>query len=467
LHNKGSTFRTAGRLGDARRALRQALLLEPGLAAAANGLATTFRDLADGAASQTMYRRALILAPEDAARWSNRLYGAHYLPEIDGPALLALHRAWANSNNLEPVERVLSKPSIQTERPLRIGFASPDFAQHPIGYFTLGLFEQADPAKLSIHCYSDRPVEDAVTHRLAKAVPNWRPVAGQSHAAWRQIVQDDALDVLVDLAGHTADGRLLAMAERLAPIQASWAGYVGTTGLPSMDLLIADAHHVQPGEEGWYDEDILRLPHGYVSYTPVANPETLDREPGPLTFACFNNPAKLNDGVLDLWARLLVSVPQARLLLRYRGLDDPAQSGRILERLNFGGVDRSRVLLEAGGGRLEMLQAYRRADVALDPYPYSGGLTTLEALWMGVPVVTLPGQGFAGRHSVSHLTVSGHADWIARDRGDYLGIARELAQKSRSGAINRSQIRERLASSPLMDHAGFAEDFWRAFRTRF
>jgi predicted O-linked N-acetylglucosamine transferase (SPINDLY family) len=288
--------------------------------------------------------------------------------------------------------------------------------------------------------------------------------AALDDAALAARVRAEDIDILVDLAGHTAGNRLLAFARKPAPVQLTWAGYVGTTGLAAIDWLIADRFHVPPELEPDHVERVLRLPDGYVSYSPPAYAPPVAPLPDEIVFAAFHNPAKIGARAIALWARVLAAVPGSRLLLKYKTMDSAANRARLAAGFAAHGIAAERLVVEGASPHDRLLARYRDCAIGLDSLPYSGGLTTLEALWMGVPVVTLPGRIFASRHSLSHLCNAGLADLAAGDEAGYVAIARDLALDRARLAALRGTLRARLAASPLLDHARFARGFEAALR---
>jgi predicted O-linked N-acetylglucosamine transferase (SPINDLY family) len=326
-----------------------------------------------------------------------------------------------------------------------------------------------DRDAVEVHCYSDRARPDRHTRFLRAAADRWTDCAGLDDAALTRRIGADAIDILIDLAGHTGANRLPVFARRPAPVQATWAGYVGTTGLAAMDFLIADRHHVPPGCEGDHAETVIRLPDAYVCYAPPDDAPAVSPPPclgsGTVTFGSFNNLAKINDQVLALWAALLRNRPMRRLRLQSPALTDPATRARVRGRLGRHGVVPDQIVLEGATAPAAMLAAYGEIDIALDPFPYSGGLTTLEALWMGVPVVTLAGERFCSRHSTAHLTVAGHPELVTHEPAAYLALAEALAEDPDRLCRLRGRLRGDLAASPLCDGIRFTRGLEAAYRT--
>jgi predicted O-linked N-acetylglucosamine transferase (SPINDLY family) len=253
---------------------------------------------------------------------------------------------------------------------------------------------------------------------------------------------------------------MLVFARKPAPIQVTWAGYVGTTGLTAMDYLLADRHEVPPGAERYYRERVLRMPDGYVCYDPPAYASPVKPLPafdrGQMTFGCFNNPAKITPQAIEVWAKILRRLPGARLVLKYKGWNDNDVARRFIEMFVAHGIDSGRLELLGSSPHVELMAEYNRIDLALDPFPYNGGLTTCEALWMGVPVITCPGETFASRHSLSHLANVGLTETIARNLEEYAERAVSLAGDLPRLAALRAGLRQRMAASPLCDGKRFA-----------
>jgi predicted O-linked N-acetylglucosamine transferase (SPINDLY family) len=354
------------------------------------------------------------------------------------------------------------------QRRLRLGFLSPNFCTHPVGFFLIRVLEDLDRRQAETVCYSDTLAADAMTERFRTAATVWREVRGASHEQLVRQVREDGIDILFDLAGHTGGNRLLVFAQKPAPIQITWLGYVGTTGLTAMDYLLADRHEVPEAAESYYQERVLRMPAGYVCYAPPGYAPPVSRLPAlqqeHVTFGSFSNPTKVTPQLIEVWSRILRRVVRARLVLKFRGMDDPWLVRRLGEMFASQGVDGARLGFLGSAGHAELFEQYHRVDVALDPFPYNGGLTTCEALWMGVPVVTCPGETFAGRHSLTHLSNVGLTETIARTLDEYVEVAVSLASDWPRLAALRAGLRERMTASPLCDGERFADNLMRVLR---
>jgi predicted O-linked N-acetylglucosamine transferase (SPINDLY family) len=349
-----------------------------------------------------------------------------------------------------------------------VGFVSADFSHHPVAYFMLPLFRAHDRTAFSIHCFAQSTHADHMTADFKQLADSWDEIAGLDDRTAAHLIRDRSIDVLFDMAGHTLNNRLGVFALKPAPVQISWAGYVGTTGLSAMDYVLADRHQAPPEDGPAYVEKIVRMPHSYVPYAPPAYAPDVAPAPlranGHITFGAFHNPAKINQPVLLAWAEILRGVPDARLILKFRGLDAEANQRRVKAIMGSAGVAESRLTFAGFSPHREFLATYGQVDIALDPFPYSGGVTTCEALWMGVPVVTLRGATFAGRHAAGYLATVGLADLIAENRDAYIKTAIGLAADPARIEGLRTTMRSRLSQSPLLDYDGFARDFATVLR---
>jgi predicted O-linked N-acetylglucosamine transferase (SPINDLY family) len=467
--NYGVLLADQGRPGEAEAAHRQALSLMPDYAEGHNNLGNALR--AQGRLDEAVaaYQQTLRLKPDYAEAHSSLLFTLHYRPGVTPAELVAAHAEYER-RHAAPL-RAAWRPHANTpdpERRLRLGFLSPDLRRHPVGYFAVRCLENLDPARAEVVCYNNALKSDSLTDRFRAAAAVWRDVVGWGDERLAGQVRADGIDVLFDLAGHTARNRLLAFARKPAPVQVTWIGYEGSTGLAAMDYILADSAVIPASEEAHYCERVLRLPDSYVCYDPPAAAPPVAAPPAPgrgyVTFGCCNNPAKVTAPVIELWSRILLQVPGSRLVLKYRGMDDPACAGRFREGFAARGIDAGRLELLGPSSYEEYLAHYGGIDVALDPFPFCGGVTTCEALWMGVPVVTCPGPTFAGRHSLSYLSSVGLAELVAGDPEQYVQVAVRLARDWPRLAELRAQLRTQMAGSPLCDGRRFAANLLAVVR---
>jgi protein O-GlcNAc transferase len=473
--NLGHVLWQQGALAEAVACCRRALALRPDLAPAHNNLANALKDQGDIDGAVQGYRAALALAPDDAVTRSNLIFTLHYHPRSDAAMVAAEIDAFRRRHGQaeprppgitagSPIAAIDPRRSRRGDGgdapPLCIGFLSPHLRRHPHGLFLAPVLEAHDRGRFRMHCYADGPREDAWSDRLRQHAAVWRTTAGLSDQALAEVVRADEVDILIDLCRHTAGGRPGLFRLRPAPLQVTWmGGPCCSSGLPAMDYLIADRFHAPPGSEGLYGERLARLPGDYLCYAPPPDAPALTPLPAPergyVTFGCFNTLAKVNPEVLEVWAELLRRVPRSRLLLQARALDDAAVRARIAAYLGARGVAPDRLDLRGGASPIEVLTAYGGVDLALDPFPYSGGVTTCEALWMGVPVITLGGGLAAVSHSRSHLFHAGLGDWITDNAARYVERAVQWAEDLPALSRLRATLRAQLAASSLCDAAGF------------
>lgn len=464
--NLGNILAQNGAWGRSIEALEQARQITPQRVDILASLALAYRKHTRLDEAAATYRKALALDPKNARVHSNLIVALQYNTSTTEELLLDAHREWGIAQHVQSAEHAFIAE--QSQRPLRIGYVSGDFRTHPIGYFLSGVLPNHDRNDFHVTCFSDTATLDDTTKRLRKTADAWIDTRGISDEHFCKAVRDQEIDILVDLSGHFNHSRLTAFARRAAPIQVSWAGYVGTTGVVSMDWLISDKFHTPEGSKRYCTERIARLPHDYVCYTPPNNSPDVAPLPcdtaGYVTFGCFNNHVKINDNVLSLWAKVLTVVPNSKLILKCADLDHEALREQVAGTLSRFGVTENQLDLRSSSPPEDLLETYKEIDIALDTFPYSGGLTTLEALWMGVPVVTKTGETFAGRHSTSHLSTVGLSDWIASSEDQYVKIASDMANDRRALRTLRTSLRNKLVSSPVCNHLEFTRTLERAFK---
>jgi predicted O-linked N-acetylglucosamine transferase (SPINDLY family) len=416
----------------------------------------------------TAYRRAGELDPTNAAVAGTLLFALQHKPGVTRDELLREHRRWATLYRPgAPTDRFAFPNAPDAARKPRLGLVSADMHRHAVSFLTLRAFEQLAAMGYELFCYKtdSKRQDDDFSERYKAVAVAWHDVSGTDDAALTRQIAEDRVDILFDLAGHTAGNRLSLFAGRAAPIQLGWAGYVGTVGLDTYDGIIADAVEIPPAHDDAYVERPIRLPDCYVCYHPPANAPEVPPLPSAdgrrFTFGCFNRPAKLNTEVGKAWARILEQVPDARILMVYGGLGETSTRDAIYGVLGRGGVPRERVELVGEGEQAKLLLAYGEVDLALDPFPYSAGVTTLEAMWMGVPTVTFVGDTFAGRHSATHLTAAGLGGFCTQSIDDYVAMAVGWTRRRDELAELRRTLRSRVAASPLCDAPRFADNLSR------
>ncbi len=466
-HELANAHRAGGQTDDAVKCYQRCLAIQPEGWLANFNLANTLLLTGEYEQAERHFQLALDLPPPNPGSHSGLLHVMNYFHQ-DPEAVFSQHRAWWQRHCSKlPLVRPAGRSHGEHGR-IRVGYVSPDFHRHSVAYFIEPLLRNHDRSDFQISCYSDTTQPDDVTDRLHTLTERWRDIGTLTDAAVAELIRQDEIDILVDLAGHTNQNRLMVFARKPAPIQVSYLGYPNTTGMPVMDYRLSDAEADPPDlHDALYTETLVRLPHGFLCYAPPpeAPPVTQRHSSRPLTFGSFNHLAKINPQVIALWAELLKSLPEARLLIKNTGLENERARERLYQRFQELGVSRDRIGLR---GRIasitEHLALYNDMDIALDTFPYNGTTTTCEALWMGVPVVTLAGNMHAGRVGTSLLTRIGLQDLIASTYDEYVSCARTLARDADRLSQLRTSLRERLATSPLCDGRDFATLIEDAYR---
>ncbi|MBL9215223.1 MAG: tetratricopeptide repeat protein [Opitutaceae bacterium] len=468
-YNYGLTLSLLGAVTDALACHDRALAADPRYAKAHYGRAQALQQAHRIPEAIEAYGRYLEREPQGHEARSYRLFALNNLDGLTREQLFAEHLEYGRAVGERPAPHFPQSPD--PGRRLRVAVLSPDLRAHSCAYFLEPLLRHLDPARYELYLYHDHFREDAVSARLRSLAAVWRNFVGQSAAAFEQAVRADQPDILIDLAGHTGmTNRLPLFARHLAPVQVTYLGYPNTTGLRAMGWRLTDAIADPEGEaDAFATERLVRFAPTAWAYEPPANAPLPNEPPasagGPLTFGCFNNLTKVTDRMLAVWARLLAAVPDSRLVLKGRGLSEAAVRGRYLARFAACGLPAERVdLLERTAETAAHLALYHHVDIALDCFPYHGTTTTCEALWMGVPVVTLLGDRHVSRVSASLLTAVGRPEWIAGSDDDYVRIAAGLAADRAGLRAIRAGLRDEMRRSPLLDHAAQSARFAAALR---
>lgn len=458
--------------GDYKQAMilcRQLLKEDPGMAKVRLNLGVCLQELARFDEAEEQYMRALKDNPDEYQSLSNYLMCIHYNPKRKKEEIFEAHQLWDQYFGPKERPRRPTPVNKNPEKKLKIGFLSGGFMCHPVGWMITRGLEHLSEDKFEIFCYTTGKKHDYITQRINQAADHWRSVVGYNDEIIAGMIEQDEIDILVELSGHAADNRLRTITMEPAPVIVKWVGGLfNTTGLESVDYLITDWHESPEGEEEFYTEKLVRLPDDYVCYMPpVYAPDvgTLPYEKNNyITFGCFNNPSKVNNEILDRWAQILNELPESRLLLKSKQYETEELKRRIISHMERAGISSDRLIFRGETNHKKHLECYNQIDIALDPWPYSGGVTTCEALWMGVPVVTKPGPTFAGRHSATHLHNAGFPHWIVDSWEEYINTVLGIAENVEQLANLRKTLRSRVAESPLCNARRFAAHLSEAFR---
>lgn len=461
-NNMGNAFYAQGELQKAVKCYDQALKVRYDYPDALKNMGLSFEKQGLIGHAIDCYNLALSLNPSDAGCHSGLLFALHYDPALSASDIFSESQAWWRQHGTGYADKFVHHNDPDPSRRIRVGYVSPDFREHSVSDFVLPLLEMHSES-VETFCYADVKRPDHMTSRLKGLTDHWCSIVGLSDDAVARRIVDDRIDILVDLAGHTASNRLLIFARRPAPVQVTWLGYPDTTGMPVMDCRLTDDIADPVGESDQYHaERLVRLPRGFLCYAPLEEAGEVSSLPAlnqdRVTFGSFNNLPKVNEGVIEVWSRILKEVPGSSLMLKSRSLSDKSVRRHYLNMFSNCGISSDRVQFEPYAcTKQEHLSLYNRVDIGLDPFPYNGTTTTCEALWMGVPVITLNGDRHSGRVGASILTQVGLQDFISETKEAYIEKALEFAADLNKLAALRLSMRIRMKESPLCDAGSFAQ----------
>ena len=469
-HNSlGYVFQEQGKLEEALSCYRQALAFKPGYAEAYNNLGNVLKDQGNVEEAMTCYQHALALKPDYHHAHSNLVFGMSYCSIYTPEDIAAEHRKWNDHHvGRSDVRTKTHKNRPDPERRLRVGYVSADFSGHPIGYWVEPILAAHRRNNIEIFCYTAGRRSDETTRRLKASARAWRDIASMQDAAAAELIEADRIDILVDLSGHTRGNRLLVFARKPAPVQATYLGSLTTTGLATIDYKLTDRFLSPADSKEQFTEELIRLPGCFACYQAPAEAPNVSALPslqnGHVTFGSFNNMAKVTPLVVALWSRILREVPRSRMILKDKSLIDQGQRDRYHKLFEENGIAAPRLELLPGTPFPNHLGEYQNVDIALDPFPYNGCYTSSEALWMGVPIVTLAGSMTFGRYGVTLLSNLGRDALVAITPDEYVEKAVNLANNQERLASLRGELRQLMISSPLCDSIGLARALENAYR---
>jgi protein O-GlcNAc transferase len=468
LSNLSVSLRAKGRLHESIAALEKAIAIGPPTADAWTNLSQTQMEAGRTAQSVESARQAIALKPERLGARHFMLFGTNYLAELDPLQLTADAREFGRLAALQVPPRLSHANGPDPERQLRVGLVSGDLRGHPVGRFLISFLGLLDRDRIALTAYSETPKPDQVTAQFKAVIPQWRETPALDHQTFIAQVEKDQIDVLVDLSGHTST-RLVAFAGKPAPVSFTWLGYFATTGISQIDYVLCNEWVLPISEEAQWIEKPWRMPDTYLCFSEpkgAGAPTPLPAiERGAVTFGCFNNFGKLSDATIAAWAGVLAAVPGSRLILRSSGGLQEGVVEELQGRLTAAGIAPEVVRIDPMiTDYAAHLRSYGEIDIALDPFPYNGGTTTVEALYMGVPVLVRAGDRYVAHMGESILHNTGLTDWIAPDAASYPALAARMASDLPALAELRASLRTRMLASPLFDAPRFARNFEEAVR---
>jgi predicted O-linked N-acetylglucosamine transferase (SPINDLY family) len=412
------------------------------------------------------FEKAIICGVDNFGIQSNFLLMLTYLETTTASYRTEKAREFGHNVSRGVMNKFSSWKTCKTEQQLRIGFVSGDFNAHPVGYFLENVLSKLDRKKIEAIAYSNNLAEDETTKKIKSNFSTYNSIAELTNYEAAASIHADGVQILVDLSGHTALNRLPMFAFKPAPIQMSWLGYWSTTGMKEIDYILGDPYVTPPVEEDHFTERVKRLPETYFCFTPPAHMSEIKNLPALendfITFGCFNSFSKVTKKVMTLWAKILHEIPKSRLFLKARQLGDPQLVNETKEFFYTLGIPTDRLLFEGSTNRVDYFSSYNKVDIALDPFPYPGGTTSVEGLWMGVPVITKKGNCFIAHNGETIAHNSGQADWIAQDDDEYIAKAVRFSTDLQALARLRSGLRAQVLASPLFDAKRFARNFEKA-----
>lgn len=468
LFIRSHIFMKRRRYGEALGTIQQLVEHSPDNPYARNEAGNLYRDLGRFEEAEAAFRKALALKPNLDTAFFNLLLTLHYNPAAGASTIRDAILSWER-DLAGPIERFEHHPdTLAAQRQLRLGFVSPGFRNHPVGLMIQPALAQLG-GNFELHFYSTNNANDDLTRRLKQSATGWHLVRHLDEQALAERIYDDGIDILFDLSGFGEGSRLRTMSQKPAPIVIKWVGgLINTMGVSAYDYLLSDRYETPEGVDDAYTEKLIRLPDDYICYLPAPDAPPVTSLPamqnGHITLGCFNNPAKINPELLAQWAELMHALPESRLFLKSGQYDSFEYADNIRTIMAEHGITEERLILEGPSKHRELLEAYNRVDIALDTWPYSGGLTTCEAFMMGVPVVTLPGPTFAGRHSATHLINAGMPELVTYSWDEYRQRVIELASDIPNLSLIRACLRQFLMQSPVCDAKTFSGHFSNAMR---
>ncbi len=469
-NNLGKVLDEIGHFDEAMTYCKKAIQINPNYAEAYYNLGTIFPKIGQLSEADIHLRRALQITPDFLIAYSNLLFYMNYNARYKPQDIFSEHLNFAKQFAEPLYPKIFQHTSDHlSRRRLKIGYVSPDFKRHPIAYFIEPVIAVHNREHFEVFCYSNKLEHDEITKRIQDHADQWRNIVRMSDEDVTEQIRKDEIDILVDLAGHTRGNRILVFARKPAPVQVSWIGYLATTGLSTMDYKIVDSYTDPPGKtEQFHTEKLIRLPETFLCYLPDRDSPDVGPLPalstGNITFGSFNNFAKVTPEVFTLWARVLNELPDSRLVLKGISFHDKTTYQYAIDMFIQRGITSERITLQSADPSPKHLESYNQIDIGLDTFPFNGATTTCEALWMGVPVITLAGTAYHASVGISLLSNVGFPELVAKTSDEYISIAVNLAKDLEKLKSLREKLRDMMMCSPLCDAKRFTANLEMCYR---
>jgi protein O-GlcNAc transferase len=470
-NNLGECLIKEWKIDDAITIYKQAIQLNPANVSAYNNLGNAFQIRGNPIEAEMYYRRAIEIDSSNNVPYQNLLFVMNYNSFHNAKKILDENLQFAKRFE-EPLLASISPYNNEKSlhRRLKIGYVSPNFNAHSVSYFIEPVLSNHNKEEFEIFCYSLDSLEDEVTKRLREYANHWRNIAKISEEKAAEIIRSDNIDILIDLAGHTTNNKILLFARKPAPMQLTWIGYIATTGFSTFDYKITDNYSDPPGmSEEFYTEKLIRLPESFLCYLPVKKSPDIVKLPaltaGHITFGSFNNFVKVSHEIIAIWSKILTTIPNSRLIIKAYNFCDSTTRQYAMNMFTLRGIPADRITLESWDPSPTHLKSYNQVDIGLDTFPFNGGATTCEAIWMGVPVISLAGAAYHSRMGISLLSNIGLPELVAKTSDEYIAIATNLAKDLNKLQSLREHLRDMMKHSPLCDAKRFTTNLEMCYRT--
>jgi len=470
-YNLGLVLTKKKQFHEAMQCYIKVLQLDRNLIEAYVNLGNILKDQGKISEAEKYYKHAIKLEPDLRTPYEALLVAMNYNPAHTPENIFSEHLSYVK-HFAESLYSYI-KPHANERKPyrrLKVGYVSPDFKRHPVAYFIESTLIEHNREEFEVFCYSDVSIQDGVTKRIYQYADQWEDISGMTDENVAQLIRNNSIDILVDLAGYTANNRMLMFALKPSPVQASWIGYLTTTGLSTIDYRITDKYMDPPGvTEQFYTEKLIRLPESFLCYLPDRDSPNICKLPaqtlGKITFGSFNNLAKVTPEVISTWTKILNLMPDSQLIMKTFSLSDKTTRQYVLDMFMEKGINRNRITLLSADLPPRHLESYNLVDIGLDTFPFNGAATTCEAMWMGVPVITLTGTAYHSRVGISLLSNVGLPELVAKTSEEYISIAVNLAKDLKKLESLREDIRKMMMDSPLCDAKKFTRNLEQCYRT--